>query len=179
METDKPEMRMVRTDDLVPYLRNPNSHPERQIEDLMDGIRQFRWMVPITATSDNEVIAGHGRLIAAQRLGIEEVPVFIRDHLSEEEKRAFRISDKRIAELADWDLAKLRSELDGISIDIPGFTAEELARLGPLNLDAPPISDDDIDKTRGQVKRRRYEGSRTGQYDTACPECGHEFTVTP
>jgi len=98
-------------DDVSPYENNPKEHPEKQIEKLKDSIREFGFTVPILITETGELIAGHGRLEAAQRLGMDKVPAIVRDDLDDEQVRAFRIADNRVAE-SGWDEDMLETELE-------------------------------------------------------------------
>src|ERR1700674_1368960 len=88
---------------LIPYARNARTHSDAQIAQIAASIREFGFNNPILVDSASGVIAGHGRLLAARKLGLEEVPVIVLDHLSEADKRAYIIADNRLAELAGWD----------------------------------------------------------------------------
>jgi DNA modification methylase len=143
------EMRSVAA--LVPYARNARTHPEWQIAQIAASIAEFGFANPILVGSDGVIIAGHGRALAAQRLGIETVPVIVLAHLSEAQRRALVIADNRIAENAGWDEALLRSELealqaDGFDLEVVGFSDAELAELlGDLGDDVPPPATGDPD----------------------------------
>ena len=122
------------TDKLVPYARNARTHSEEQVAQIAASIVEFGFTNPILAGSDGVIVAGHGRLAAAQRLGLETVPVVVLDHLTPTQRRALIIADNRIAENAGWDDAMLRIELqslqeDGFNLDITGFDADALAEI--------------------------------------------------
>lgn len=119
---------------LLPYARNARTHSEEQIAQIAASIAEFGFTNPILAGSDGVIVAGHGRLAAAQKLGIKQVPVVVLDHLSPTQRRALVIADNRIAENAGWDEAMLRIELvalqdDDFDVSLTGFDADALAEL--------------------------------------------------
>ena len=122
------------TEKLVPYARNARTHSEDQVAQIAASIVEFGFTNPILAGSDGVIVAGHGRLAAAQKLGLDTVPVVVLDHLTPTQRRALIIADNRIAENAGWDDAMLRIELqslqeDGFNLDITGFDADALAEI--------------------------------------------------
>ncbi len=122
------------TEKLVPYARNARTHSEEQVAQIAASIVEFGFTNPILAGSDGVIVAGHGRLAAAQKLGLDTVPVVVLDHLTPTQRRALIIADHRIAENAGWDDAMLRIELhslqeDGFNLDITGFDADALAEI--------------------------------------------------
>jgi len=119
---------------LVPYARNARCHSEEQVAQIAASIVEFGFTNPILAGSDGVIVAGHGRLAAAQKLGLNTVPVVVLDHLTHTQRRALIIADNRIAENAGWDDAMLRIELqslqeDSFNLDITGFDADALAEI--------------------------------------------------
>ncbi len=119
---------------LVPYARNARTHSEEQVAQIAASIVEFGFTNPILAGSDGVIVAGHGRLAAAQKLDLDTVPVVVLDHLTPTQRRALIIADNRIAENAGWDDAMLRVELqslqeDGFNLDITGFDADALAEI--------------------------------------------------
>ena len=119
---------------LVPYARNARTHSDAQVAQIAASIAEFGFTNPILAGSDGVIVAGHGRLAAAQKLGLEMVPVVVLDHLTPTQRRALVIADNRIAENADWDDELLRVELEalqveGFDLDLTGFDADALAEL--------------------------------------------------
>jgi DNA modification methylase len=119
---------------LLPYARNARTHSPEQVAQIAASIAEFGFTNPILAGSDGVIVAGHGRLAAAQKLGLETVPVVVLDHLTPTQRRALVIADNRIAENAGWDEAMLRAELealqeDGFNLDLTGFDADTLADL--------------------------------------------------
>jgi len=119
---------------LVPFARNPRTHSDAQVAQIAASIAEFGFNNPILVDTHAGIIAGHGRLLAARKLGLEEVPVIVLDHLSDAQKRAYIIADNKLAENAGWDDELLRSELaalqrEGFDVGLTGFEDEELARL--------------------------------------------------
>ena len=122
------------TDKLMPYARNARTHSDSQVAQIAASIAEFGFTNPILAGSDGVIVAGHGRLAAAQKLGIAIVPVVILDHLTPTQRRALVIADNRIAENAGWDEAMLQVELadlqgDDFDLSLTGFDADALADL--------------------------------------------------
>ena len=125
---------MVPVDSLIPYARNARTHSEEQIAQIAASIREFGWTNPILTDGDKGVIAGHGRLAAARKLELTEVPVIELGHLSPEQKKAYILADNRIALNSGWDeeLLKLElQELQGVDFDLDllGFGDDEIQRL--------------------------------------------------
>ncbi|WP_399680219.1 site-specific DNA-methyltransferase [Xenophilus sp.] len=119
---------------LVPYARNARTHSDAQVAQIAASIAEFGFTNPILAGSDGVIVAGHGRLAAAQKLGLDAVPVVVLDHLTPTQRRALVIADNRIAENARWDEELLRVELEGLQdegfdLDLTGFDADALAEL--------------------------------------------------
>ena len=128
------EMRPVGS--LVPYINNSRTHSEDQVAKIAASIREFGWTNPVLVDGDNGIIAGHGRVMAARMLGLEEVPVIELVHMTAQQKRAYVIADNKLAELAGWDKELLSLELgalklDGFDLDLIGFDVIDLAKLVP------------------------------------------------
>ena len=119
---------------LIPYARNPRTHSEAQVAKIAASIVEYGWTNPVLVDGDNGIIAGHGRLAAARKLGLEEVPVIELAHLSPTQKRAYVISDNRLALDAGWDEAMLALELAelseaGYDLALTGFEDAEFEAL--------------------------------------------------
>ena len=130
--TIKTELRS--TGDLIPFARNSRTHSDEQVAQIAASIREFGWTNPILVDGDNGIIAGHGRLAAARKLGMTEVPVIVLDHLTDAQKRALVIADNKLALNAGWDIDLLSSEIEGLGSDgfdlsLLGFNEAELAAL--------------------------------------------------
>jgi ParB-like chromosome segregation protein Spo0J len=120
--------------ELIPYARNPRTHSDGQVAQIAASIREFGWTNPVLVDGANGIIAGHGRVLAARKLGLERVPVIELAHMSETQKRAYVLTDNQLALNAGWDEALLRLELADISelgfdLALIGFGAGELERL--------------------------------------------------
>ena len=132
--TDKPKIQFVKTSDLIPYAKNSRTHSPEQVTQIAGSIREFGFTNPVLIDSENGIIAGHGRVMAAEKLSMEEVPCLRITHLTELQKRAYIIADNRLALNAGWDAEMLKIELtdlkeENFNIDLVGFTEEELAEL--------------------------------------------------
>ena len=119
---------------LVPYARNARTHSDAQVAQIAASIREFGWTNPVLVDADRNVIAGHGRLLAARKLGLAEVPTLELGHLSDTQCRAYILADNRLALSAGWDEDLLRLELgelgeDGFDLGLTGFDADEIAAL--------------------------------------------------
>ena len=119
---------------LIPYVRNARMHSDAQIAQIAGSINQFGWTMPCLADEMGNLIAGHGRVLAARMLGIEAVPVMTATGWSEAKRRAYSIADNRLAENAVWNAELLASELidlaaEPFDMSLIGFTVEELAEL--------------------------------------------------
>ena len=119
---------------LTPYAGNARTHSEEQVTQIAASIQEFGFTNPILADGDGVIIAGHGRLLAAQRLGLDKVPVITLDHLTDAQRRALVIADNKLAENAGWDEDMLRAELQALEemdfdLDLVGFSDEELDEL--------------------------------------------------
>ena len=132
MNSLKLEYRAI--DLLIPYARNAKQHSENQIAQIAASIREFGWGAPILVDARNNVVAGHGRLLAARQLGLSEVPVVPLDHLTDIQRRALILADNKIGENASWETELLALELaelkeSGVDLSITGFSQEEWAQL--------------------------------------------------
>ena len=129
---------------LIPYAKNARIHNEAQIAQIAGSIKEFGFNNPVLIDKDNGIIAGHGRVLAARKLGLKEVPTIQLDHLSENQKKAFILADNRIAMNSHWDEEILSLELsdlkDALDLTDLGFEVAELDKLmnGILPLDEMP-----------------------------------------
>jgi DNA modification methylase len=130
--TPKIETRLVA--DLIPYAANSRTHSDAQVAQIAASIKEFGWTNPILIDDDNTIIAGHGRLLAARKLGMEEVPAIILDHLTKAQQRALVIADNQLDLNAGWDMDMLKAEIEDLSLedfnlDILGFDEKFLDGL--------------------------------------------------
>ncbi len=154
-------------DRLIPYARNPRKN-DHAVDRIASAIREFGFKVPIIAKSNGDVVDGHLRLKAAQKLGMDTVPVVIADDLTDAQVKAFRLSVNKMAELAEWDNELLKIELEQLKeldfdLGLIGFDGTELANMF---LDGTDLVEDS--KTK-EIDTDDFEMS------CICPKCGFEF----
>ncbi|WP_296644733.1 site-specific DNA-methyltransferase [Roseinatronobacter sp.] len=138
-------------DRLKPYARNAKTHDVHQVAKIAASMAEFGWTVPCLVAADGELIAGHGRVLAAAQLGLAEAPVIVLDHLTEAQRRAYRIADNKLTEMGGWDEALLLEELRGLlaedfDLGLIGIPEDELdALLNDADDNRAPIDDDTTD----------------------------------
>ena len=158
-------------EELTPYEGNARVHNERQMTALMTSIKQFGFTGVIITNEDGMVLAGHGRLEAAKRLGLKAVPVDFQHYASTQAEQADRIADNKLAELAEWDLPALKEELleldtGALDMDITGFDAGAMETL-MTQFHTPDFQPASVDE-QGRLDQKK---------PVKCPKCGHEFTT--
>jgi hypothetical protein len=163
---------------LSPYPKNPRRHSDAQIAQIAGSIAQFGFKSPILIDAKGSIIAGHGRYLAALKLGLETAPVIILDHLSEIEKRAYLLADNKLAELSDWDDDTLASELADLKdadIDLRdlGFSADELsALLADADLpDGDQPEEEPIPEPPAEPVTRAGDLWQIGKHRLVCGDC--------
>ena len=146
------EIKLVDINKLVPYARNARTHSEEQIKQIQASIREFGFINPLLIDKDFNIIAGHGRVLAAKAEGLEKVPCIPVEHLTEAQKKAYIIADNKLALNAGWDLEMLKIEIEDLQemdfdIDIIGFSDIELGDLFVFNdeCDNQEIQEDNYD----------------------------------
>ena len=130
-----PEYKQVQVSELIPYARNSRTHSDEQVSKIAASIKEFGFLNPVITDGENGIVAGHGRVMAAQRIGMECVPTVEASHLTDAQKRAYIIADNRLALDAGWDDEMLRVEFadleaDGFDLELTGFTLDEIDGLG-------------------------------------------------
>ena len=148
---------------LRPYARNAKMHGDDQVAKIAASMAKFGWTVPCMVADDGELIAGHGRVLAATKLGLSEVPVIRFGHLDEAERRAYRIADNKLTEMGDWDEVVLRDEIAGLlaedfDLSLLGITDEDLDAL----LQEPDVGDGAIEGEDDIPETPEYAVSRPG-----------------
>ena len=189
MQIDKSEVIMVPVNELIPYERNPRQHPESQIEDLKNSIRQWGWTMPILIDEDRMVIAGHGRLYAAKDLEISEVPCIKAEGWSQEKKSAYVLADNQLASNSVWDTSLLLSnlrEVNGSGIDMsqfgfdPSWFEDYKPNLDPVS-SSFNVDQSDLDKAglgmSNQISGISSDKSQGGT-EVMCPYCAESFTYS-
>lgn len=170
---------LVRVDDIIPYANNPKEHPDHQINDLASSIKNTGFDQHIVVDGSMEIIKGHGRYQAVQKLGWEDVPVIVRRDLTTAQAKAARIADNKTHMNSGWDLDALALELEetqdlpDISFDDTAFDeaeAEAIIEQQDVDIDSFFEEADGEDTTPTDDPL----GSETNGW-VECPECGHEF----
>ena len=149
------EMQLVSIDKLVPYVNNARTHSAEQITKLRSSLREFGFVNPIIIDREFNIIAGHGRLMAAKEEGINEVPCVFVDYLTDAQKKAYILADNRMAMDAGWDEELLKIEMEelqnlGYDLGYTGFDEKELEEL--FGIDDKEVKDDDFDLTAALEK---------------------------
>lgn len=146
------KIEQISTENLIPYARNSRTHSPEQVAQIAGSIREFGFTNPVLIDADNGIIAGHGRVMAAQKLGLAKVPCIRLAHLTETQRRAYVIADNKLALNAGWDEEMLALELSDLremdfDLELTGFDAEAIeAALNPQEPDFAPGTEDDQGK---------------------------------
>lgn len=158
---------MRRADALMPYAANARTHSPEQVAQIARSIEEFGFVNPVLVDSDGGIIAGHGRVLAAQSLDMAEVPTLDVHWLTPAQRRAYVLADNQLALNAGWDEQLLRTELgalnlDGFDLGVIGFDEDTLARMLEGVPQFEPSSQDEQSRLDEKAKH-------------VCPSCGHEF----
>jgi DNA methylase/ParB-like nuclease domain len=145
------QIEQIKTEKLIPYARNSRLHSSEQVAQISASIREFGFNNPVLIDNDHGIIAGHGRVLGAQKLGLDEIPCLRLSHLTDIQKRAYIIADNRLAETGGgWDTELLALEIDDLrledfDIDLTGFDADALDAMfdGMEEESAPGLTDED------------------------------------
>jgi DNA modification methylase len=134
---------------LIPYANNARTHSDAQVAQIAASIREFGFTNPVLTSDDNTIIAGHGRVMAARKLGLTQVPVIRLSHLSETQRKAYILADNKLALNAGWDDNLLSIELAdlkdlGFDTDLTGFSADEIAALMPVEVTEGLTDEDEV-----------------------------------
>ena len=161
------EVAYVATTDLIPYANNPRTHSDQQVAQVAASIQEFGFNNPILIDEHNSIIAGHGRLAAAQKLGMNTVPTILLEGLSEAQRKAYIIADNKLTENSAWDYELLEIEIDrlkefDLDLDLTGFEPQELQDI--LGIDSTQKGEELEFKEVSEVALKHE-----------CPKCGFEF----
>jgi len=160
------------TGELIPYSNNSRTHSEKQVQQVAASIKEFGFTNPILIDEDNGIIAGHGRLQAAQLLGMDTVPTIALEGFTEAQRKAYVIADNQLAMNSGWDLDVLKVEVDRLTeldfnMDLLGFDEDVLAEL--INTMEPNF-DAATEEEQGQLDELDPKW-------IDCPHCGKEFDM--
>lgn len=164
---------MVAPTSVRPYYLNSKQHPPGQIKELAYSIREFGFDQPIVVDEDNVILKGHGRYLAAEYLGLEEVPVVTREGLTDPQKKAIRISDNRLFEMGSDNPENLQDEID----DLRGAIDQDLSLAAILGVDVDIEGDEKVPAN----KRPTTEDPSYNQSGKLinCPKCNDSFMEYP
>jgi DNA modification methylase len=171
-------------DRLVPYAKNARTHSPEQVAQIAASIVEFGFNAPILVDSNSGIIAGHGRMLAARKLGLAEVPVVVLDHLSDTQRRAYILADNKLAENAGWDEKILAAELadlerDGLDLKLVGFSDQELEALLEESGNGPAIDDEEqIPEAPAEPVTRPGDLWIVGKHRLICGDCRDRSVVT-
>lgn len=143
-----PIIKNVAIDTLIPYARNSRTHSDEQVLQIAASIKEFGFLNPIIIDADNGIVAGHGRVMAAKKVGLRELPCVEASHLTDAQRRAYIIADNKLAMNAGWDDELLRLEfddlkLDGFDVELTGFSLDEIDAMVPEAVNDEGLIDDD------------------------------------
>lgn len=154
---DKIKIVYKKVEELIPYINNPRDNT-KAVDKVASSIKNFGFKVPIVVDKDNEIVAGHTRILASKKLGLEEVPCIVADDLDESQIKAFRLADNKVSELAEWDFELLGLELESLKdFDMSEFGFEEIDFKDNFKDD-----NFDIDLEVNEIKEKEPE-SKQGQ----------------
>ena len=150
-------------EDLIPYVNNPRNN-KNAVDKVASSIKNFGFKVPVIIDNQNEIIAGHTRILAAKKLKLKQVPCVIADDLTEPQIKAFRIADNKVAEFSEWDVELLKVEIEGLDDLFTGFDADELN-----------TEDVDVESFFQEIES---EGKKEKEKEEMqCPHCSMYFEV--
>lgn len=157
-----------KVNELIPYINNARTHNDEQVSQICASINEYGFTNPILIDEKNSIIAGHGRLLAAKKLKMKEVPCIVLCGLTDAQKKAYVIADNKMALNAGWDLNLLSLEFENlkeldVDLNLTGFSADEIENLLGENKD---IEDNDYEEQELKENNTRLH---------KCPECGCEF----
>lgn len=159
--------------DLIPYARNSRTHSDEQVAQIAASIKEFGWTNPILTDGDNGLIAGHGRLMAARKLGHTEVPTIELTGLTDAQKKAYIIADNRLALNAGWDNEMLKLEFDelaelGFDLELTGFSLDEIEALNPIELNEGLTDEDEVPGIPDEPKTKKGDIYQLGFHRLMC-----------
>lgn len=155
-------------DKLIPYAKNSRTHSEAQVAQIAASMKEWGWTNPILVDEAGQIIAGHGRVLAARKLGVKEIPVMIAEGWSDTKKKAYVIADNKLALNSGWDNELLKLEIEELKdvdfdIELLGFSDIE---INSLQANFEPSSEED----QGRLDELEPKWIK-------CPHCGKEFNA--
>jgi ParB-like chromosome segregation protein Spo0J len=167
----KPKIEYISTEKLIPYVNNARVHSDEQVLQIAGSIKEFGFNNPVLVDKGCGIIAGHGRVMAAKRLDITEVPCIRLEHLTEAQRKAYILADNKIAENSSWDRDLLTLEIDNLKaldfdVDLLGFDESEFVNVDDTT--RPKDAPDDF---------AEYDDDLST--DFKCPKCNYEWSGKP
>jgi ParB-like chromosome segregation protein Spo0J len=168
MEWPADKIERKKVDDLIPYARNARTHSDEQVAQLAASIKEWGWTTPVLVDEGGEIIAGHGRVMAARKLNIDEIPTMTATGWTKAQKQAYILADNKLPLNADWDMGLLKVEMQDLDsekfdLSMTGFDMDEISVLFEI---------DNFKEIEG-VKEFQEEGFQEFQHQ--CPKCGFDF----
>lgn len=179
--------------ELKAYENNARTHSDEQVDKIAISIQKFGFNSPILIDENHIIIAGHGRLLAAKKLGVFKVPTIMLTGLSDDERKAYTITDNRLSELGEWDhnllleevssLLSLDFNLDDIGLDDDFINSlNAYAQYEPVlepSKHQEEVTDDDMSKKEKKMGEAYQEKSQQNLIEIICPHCAEEFNIDP
>ena len=159
--------------DLIPYVNNSRTHSEEQVNQICSSINEFGFTNPLLIDEKDSIIAGHGRLMASKKLGMEEVPCIVLEGLTEAQKKAYIIADNKMALNAGWDEELLKIELENLKeldfdLDLTGFNVDELDDILGKNEEEVEIVEDEVPEVPEEPKAKLGDIYQLGNHRLMC-----------
>jgi len=171
LEMAKTKIEQVPVESLIPYARNAKKHSDEQVAQIAGSIREFGFNNPVLIDKDNGIIAGHGRVLAARKLNLQEVPCIRLDHLTDTQRKAYIVADNRLGEIGggwEWELLKIETDeivQAGIGLDLMGFTDADISRMLVSGRDSEKEAPEDFPEADENIDTQHQ-----------CPKCGYAWS---
>jgi DNA modification methylase len=167
------QVEQISIETLIPYVNNARTHSDAQVAQIAASIKEFGFNNPVLIADDNSIIAGHGRVMAARKLGKDTVPAVRLSHLTEMQRKAYILADNKLALNADWDNSLLAIDLAdlkdlGFDTDLTGFSADEIAALMPVELTEGLTDEDEVPEAPEEPTTRLGDVWILGQHRLMC-----------
>lgn len=174
------EMRSI--DTLIAYARNARKHSERQVAKIAASIREFGWTIPVLIAEDSTLIAGHGRILAAKKLGITEIPVMIATGWTETQRKAYVIADNQLTLAGEWDEELLKIELidlkaSGFNLELTGFEAKELCGYISSDKEEKEFDEDETPEEKEETTVKVGDLYILGKHRVLCGDNSNEENI--
>lgn len=178
---EKQEIIYKNVKDLIPYANNTRTHDDKQIKQIAASIKEFGFTNPILIGKDNDIIAGHGRVLAAEKIKLDQVPCIVLDGLTEAQKKAYIIADNKLALNAGWDEELLKIELEGLKdldfdLSLIGFNSDELDDI--FKIEPDEVIEDDFDgELPDEPKAKLGDVYQLGRHRLMCGDSTSEDDI--